>query len=184
MRVPTMVCTILVAVFAAVAVALPPHHESDTVDISSRTVFNFVADTILAAAFNSTDIEFDAPPRTGFTPGNNQKAVIGCEVNGFNKASKSGIQIGINQLKKNNGETTTKDHKCKWASCTAPGAAIWWCNYAGEDVTTTTGMIAWMAQQILDNCRASRKNGEDVVSGVFDQDNAWRVLVIEDKHLC
>ncbi|KAL2822884.1 hypothetical protein BJX63DRAFT_426721 [Aspergillus granulosus] len=187
MRCPAIIWVILVGIFAAIAVALPPYHNSDTLDVTINTNNEPASSPMLALNLDFTGIDVDNSsfPSALAARDTAASSVISCNPDGFDKASKSGIKTGIKHLKLYNGSTSCHTGKCKWASCTAPGAAIWWCNYAGHDVITTYRVIAKFAQEIMDSCQASKDDfGDSVVSGIWDEQNQWRVLVMKDKHLC
>ncbi|KAL2842744.1 hypothetical protein BJY01DRAFT_248898 [Aspergillus pseudoustus] len=202
MRRPNAICAVIVAIFAVIAIAvgaivffypgiLPSHHESDTIESTANTARQVApAPALLAVDFYAPDTEIDiADFPVNITALNDldakeMKREIGCYPGRYPKASKSGIKIGINQLKTHPAETTCPNRKCRWASCTAPGAAIWWCNDSGSEKRTTHRAIASMAEAILDNCHEKKEHGEAVVSGIYTEDDEWRVLVIGDHRIC
>ncbi|KAJ0414451.1 hypothetical protein BJY00DRAFT_295120 [Aspergillus carlsbadensis] len=115
-----------------------------------------------------------------------KKDSVSCNPAGYQIASKDAFLAGINSLKQHDGETTLEDGKCKWARCASPGAAVWWCNYAGFEIKTSHNTIANKAKKVVDECSADGTDawGNKALAGAVEIEGKWQVLVMGDSDLC
>ncbi|KAL3496693.1 hypothetical protein BJX62DRAFT_232362 [Aspergillus germanicus] len=186
MRIFTMLLATLVALFAAIAIALPTEPADEVpVIINTDPKSSIPIEQLgfdIGIDFMGRPINPDLANSTEWA----KKDSLTCNPPGYQIASKDAFIDGIKFLKKHDGKTSLADGQCKWANCAAPSAAIWWCNTAGKEIKNSHKTIAKKAQKVIDKCKAEGTDpwGNKALAGIVEVDGKWKVMVMRDSHLC
>ncbi|KAL2839685.1 hypothetical protein BJX68DRAFT_272008 [Aspergillus pseudodeflectus] len=189
MRVFTMLLATLVALFVAIAFALPtePADEVPAI-INNDPKSSIPIDQLgfdIGVDFMGREINPDLANSTEWAK-MAKKESLTCNPSGIQIASRDAFIDGIKFLKKHGDKTSLEDGRCKWANCASPGAAIWWCNIAGKEIKNSHKTIAKKAQKVVDSCKDEGTDslGNKALSGILEVNGIWKVMLMRDSKLC